>query len=134
MSYFITSWLINALSLYIVARILPGINIANLSNPTAFITKQGLISCIIGGFILGLFNSCLKPILKFLALPLTCLTLGLFTFVITGFIFYLTSKLTPGMSVDSFWWAMGGGVVFGILNSLLSGLFGVHRETAKEEE
>lgn len=125
MKVFFASWLVNAFTLYIIARILPGINIANLAPPSGFISQQGLITVLIGGLVIGFFNSFMGPILRLISLPLTCLTLGLFSFIISGLIFYLAVLLTPNMTVQSFWWAVAGGVLFGILNSILSGLFGV---------
>jgi putative membrane protein len=125
---FLASWFANCLALYILARFLPGIKVDNLiPQDGGFITQQGFITLLIGSAILGFLNSCISPILKFLSIPLTCLTLGLFSFVITGLIFYIAAHVTPGMHVANFWWAMLGGVLFGVLNSMISGFLGVKK-------
>ena len=132
MGVFLASWLINALTLYLLARFLPGITIDNLVPPNGVITNSGLIAVLIGGLIMGFLNSVIKPILQLLSLPLTCLTLGLFTFVISGLVFSLAALFTPGMHVASFWWSIAGGVLFGILNSILSGIFGIKKQRKEE--
>lgn len=132
MKILLASWLVNAVTLYILGRFLPGINIENLYTANSFITNVGIKTVLIGGLVIGIFNSILSPILKFLCIPLTCLTLGLFSFVISGVIFYLAVLVTPGMTVTNFWWAIIGGVCFGILNSLISGFLGIDKD--KDED
>ncbi|MCD4783571.1 MAG: phage holin family protein [Candidatus Eremiobacteraeota bacterium] len=128
MQVFFASWLVSSITLYIIARILPGINIQHLYTANSLITTQGAITCIIGGLVMGVFNAVLKPILNFFSLPLTCLTLGLFSFVVTGIVFYLAAMVIPHMQVASIWWAILGGMLFGIINSLISGLLGIRRD------
>lgn len=133
MRVFITSWLANSITLYLVARLLPGITIDNLVPPGGgIITQQGLIHVLVGALILGALNSCVGPVLRLLSLPLTCLTLGLFSFIINGIVFNLGVWLTPGLTVKSFWWAVGGGTLFGIINSMVNGLLGVHKDQDEE--
>lgn len=128
MGVFFASWLVNMLCLYILARFVPGITIDNLYTSGVFITQQGFFCVAIGGLIMGFFNSVIRPVLKFISFPLTCLTLGLFSFVVTGLVFYVAAMFIPGMHVANFWWAILGGVLFGILNSVISGLLGVDKD------
>ncbi len=133
MRVLIVSWIVNAIALYLLARFLPGITIDNLVPPEGgFITQQGLIHVLVGALVLGVFNAVLKPILNFFSFPLTCLTLGLFSLVVTGFVFYLGVLITPGLHVANFWWAIIGGVLFGVLNSIIGGLLGVDKENEEE--
>jgi putative membrane protein len=128
MRLFIASWFVNSLALYLVARFLPGIRIQNLlPSDGGFITQQGLISVLLGGLIIGVFNAILFPILNFLSLPLRLLTLGLFSFIVSGTVFALASLFIPGMHIAGFWWAVGGSMLFGFLNSLMSGILGIGR-------
>jgi putative membrane protein len=123
---FLVSWMIDSLALYIIVRLFPQVNIVNLVPPdNGIITAEGFLTLIFAAFILGLLNSVLKPILHVFALPITILTLGLFTIVITGFVFWLATLIVPGFSVVSFWWAIIGGVLFGIVNWLINSAFGV---------
>lgn len=49
--------------------------------------------------VLGLLNTFLKPIIKLFALPITCLTLGLFSLVISAAMVILADKLLDGFQV-----------------------------------
>ncbi|MDP9364570.1 MAG: phage holin family protein [Chloroflexota bacterium] len=63
--------------------------------------------------ILGLINAIIRPVLRVLTLPLTCLTFGLFALVLNAALFGLASWLTPGMTVTT-WGAVLGAVVASI--------------------
>jgi putative membrane protein len=76
---------------------------------------DGFISAVVAVIILGLANTFIRPVLILLTLPLTLVTLGLFTLVINGFLFKLTSILVPGFHVGGFWSALGGALVYSIL-------------------
>ena len=68
--------------------------------------------------ILGILNSLVKPILKILALPLTIITLGLFSFVISAVIILLADGLMGShFETSGFWSALGFSLIIGILNS-----------------
>ncbi|UCF88909.1 MAG: phage holin family protein, partial [bacterium] len=56
--------------------------------------------------ILGLVNGVLRPILFIFTLPLTILTLGLFTFVLNALMVLLAAAIVPGFNVSGFWWAL----------------------------
>lgn len=58
-----------------------------LSEVTA---SQGIKVYLIGGIILGILNTFIKPIMKILSLPFVLITAGLFLIVINAFILYLT--------------------------------------------
>ena len=59
-------------------------------------------TAIIVAIVMGLLNTFVKPILQFLSLPITILTLGLFYFVINVLIVYLCAYLVDGFSVSGF--------------------------------
>lgn len=48
-----------------------------------------ILAFVIGGFVLGLLNTFIKPLLKLVSLPITFLTAGLFMFIINGFLLSL---------------------------------------------
>lgn len=52
------------------------------------------------GFILGLLNFFLKPILKFITLPLWFLTFGLFSFVINMTMIWLVDIIFPELIIE----------------------------------
>ena len=75
---------------------------------------------VIVAIVLGFINSCIKPIVKFFALPVNILTLGLFTFVINALMVLLCSWLIgPHFAVANFWWALAFSIVLTVVNWLL---------------
>jgi len=90
-----------------VSYVFPGITIANVW------------AALIAALVLGLVNTIIRPIVKFLVFPITFLTLGLFTFVINAFMVLLTSWIVPGFGVAGFWWAL----LLGVILSGISWLF-----------
>ncbi len=78
---------------------------------------------IVTAIILSLLELIIKPILTFLSLPINILSLGLFTFVINGFVFYLAFRLVDGAYVKSFPTAILLSLVMTILYMLLDKLF-----------
>ena len=106
----IISWFINTIALLLVSKIIPGIFIQDIS------------VAIFAAVILAIFNTFLKPILIIITLPINLLTLGLFTFFINGFLFYMASKVVGGFTIMGFWSAFWGAILFGIINFLLNSL------------
>ena len=81
-------------------------------------------AAIIVALVLGLINTFIRPIVKLLALPLTVLTLGLFTFVINALMVMLCSWLLEQFEVENFWWAMLFSLVVSIVTWILNLFFG----------
>lgn len=78
--------------------------------------------------VLALLNASIKPILVFLTIPATIISLGLFLLVINAIIIEIAAWiLQPGFAVDSFWWAL----LFSIVLSIINGIF--DRLTVKSE-
>jgi putative membrane protein len=73
--------------------------------------------------ILALLNAVVRPVVQLLALPITCLTLGLFHFVINAAIFALAAALVPGVMVHGFIAALIGALIvsaLGLVTSLVA--------------
>lgn len=112
---FIVTVLVTAVSLLILARISIGLDVEDTR------------SAIIAALVLGILNATLRPVLGFLAFPITLLTFGLFSFVLNAIVLYVTSALVSGFKISGFLNAIIASVLLGILNSLLFwvlGLFG----------
>jgi len=56
----------------------------------------------IASVVFGLVNGVVKPVLKLISLPITILTLGLFSLVINAGMMGLAAWLVPGFSIDGF--------------------------------
>ena len=95
MRSFIVRVIINGLALAIACWILTGLDITTQGN--------GMIAIVLGylfiGLIFGLVNAFVKPIVSLLSLPITILTLGLFTVVINAGMLYLTSWISSYTTV-----------------------------------
>jgi putative membrane protein len=128
MGAFLIRVLINGAALWIASWILNGMAIS----PTgALELAQGnktvalVLSYLFVGLIFGVVNALVKPIVSLLSLPITIITLGLFTIVINAGMLMLTSWLssfTPiGLQIDSFFWtAIFGAIIISIV-SLIAG-------------
>ncbi|MDB5281089.1 MAG: putative rane protein [Bacteroidota bacterium] len=73
--------------------------------------------------VLSILNSSVKPVLIFLTIPATLISLGLFLLVINAFIIEIAAWiLEDGFKVDSFWWALLFSIVLSLINSILERL------------
>ena len=106
----VIKWFINAFSLYIVSKILVGITVSDFG------------SALVAVLIIGLINVLIKPLLLLLTLPINLLTLGLFTFVINGFLLLFAGSITPGFKVDGLLTAMIASVLISIISTILQTL------------
>ena len=102
MTSFLLHWLVLAVALWVTAQLVPGV------------TVTGWGSLAVGAAVLGFVNTIVRPVLTFLTLPLTILTLGLFYLVVNGAAFGLAAALVPGFGVQSFVAAMLGALVTGL--------------------
>jgi putative membrane protein len=91
---FFINWFLYALAIGITAYILPGVHL------------NGVFAALVTAAILGLVNGILRPVLFIFTLPLTILTLGLFTFVLNALMVLLAAAIVPGFTVTGFWWAV----------------------------
>ena len=138
---FIVRVLINGLALWIASWILPGLDISTTATTEAVAqggVTQGtdplgiILAYLFIGLIFGLVNALVRPIVSLLSLPITILTLGLFTIVINAAMLYLTSWLssyTPvHFTIDSFLWTAVLAAIIITLVSLVAGrITGVRR-------
>lgn len=106
----IVSWIMSALSLVIVAHLIPGFEI------------RSFWSALLAAVVIGLINATLGFVLKILTLPISILTFGIFLFVINALMIRFATFFVPGFEVKGFWSAFFGAVVLSILNIILKGL------------
>ena len=99
--------LINTISLLLITRLLPGFTIDQWTN------------AIMAVIVMGVVNITIKPIISLLTLPITFLTLGLFSIVINTLLFLLVAYLTPGFEINGLLTAL----FASLLHSIITGLF-----------
>jgi putative membrane protein len=80
----------------------------------------GLGAAAVFALVLGVLNAVVRPILELLALPITCLTLGLFHFVINAIVFAIAAALVPGVVVNGFVAALIGALIVSAVGLLMS--------------
>lgn len=101
------TWVVNGLSLWLISKLPLGV------------TLDGFGTALWTALALGLLNALLRPILFVLSLPLTILTLGLFTFVINAIIFGLAASLVEGFRLKNWLSALVSPIALGLINSIL---------------
>ncbi len=107
----LVAWLISALVILVTSYIIPGV------------TVSGFGTAILVALVMGIINVFIRPFLIFLTLPINILTLGLFTFVINAFLFWLAAQIVPGFKLSSFGTAILFAIVVAIINGLLAIIF-----------
>ncbi|MDQ6739634.1 MAG: phage holin family protein [Actinomycetota bacterium] len=135
MGRFIVRVLINALALWIASALLPGLQISS-SGADGLIpgnsTAGTVLAFVAIGLIFGVVNALVKPIVKLLSLPITFITLGLFTVIINAAMLWLTSWLshyTPvRFTIDTFLWtAVLAAIVISVVSMIAIALTGINR-------
>ncbi len=104
--------LVTAIVAYLLTMILPGVHFA------------GFAGALIFSIVLGILNLIVKPVLNILGLPLTIITLGLFTLVINAIIILIADYFIDSMEVDGFWWALIFSILLSIVTSLANSMMG----------
>jgi putative membrane protein len=103
----IIRWLLLAAALLLVEHLYSGV----------MLTSFG--AAMIAAFVLGLFNTLLRPLLVLLTLPVTLLTLGLFLFVINAALFYTAAWALDGFQVRSFGAALLGSLLYSLCGMVI---------------
>jgi putative membrane protein len=109
---FLLRAIICGLGLWLADRLLSGVGF----------TSAG--SLILAAVLLGIANAVVRPVLFFLTLPLTIVTLGLFIFVVNGAMVALIAWVIPGMKVTDFWHAILTAVIVGLTGWVASWFIG----------
>jgi putative membrane protein len=107
---FLLRTLITAAAIFIVVKIMPGVNV------------ESPLALFITAVLLGLLNAILRPLLIFLTLPITVLSFGLFIFVINGLILVLVSYIVPGFKVANFGVAILASILISIISWIINWL------------
>ena len=111
---------VTAASLWAADCLIPGIGFAP-PDYAADAQTNYLIALALAAIVLGLLNALVRPVLLFLSLPITCMTLGLFIVVINGLMLVLLA-LVPltGFQVDGFFSAMVGAAIVSVVSFVLN--------------
>ena len=102
----ITRWLIITGAILIASMLVPGIKV------------DSLLTAILAAAVLGLINVFIKPVLIIFTLPLSILTLGVFTFFINALMLALVAYFVKGFEVQSFSSAFLGALIISVVTWL----------------
>jgi len=104
-------WVVNAGGLLLVSYLFDGIEV------------RGVGWAFIAAMFLGIINALIRPVVFLLTLPITVVTLGLFSLVVNGLMLWLTGWLLAGFSVHGFWSAVGGALILSLISLITNGMF-----------
>lgn len=105
---FLLRWSINLLALVSAATLIQGVRIESIA--------MGILAA----GILGVVNAVIRPLVLLLTLPITLITLGLFTLVINAVMLQLVANLVPGFTIETFGAAFWGAFIISAVSWLLN--------------
>jgi putative membrane protein len=104
---FVISILLTSVAVAAVPYVVPGVRVNSFG------------TAIVVALVYGLLARLLFGLLVLLTLPLTILTLGLFLFVISAFLLWITDQLVPGFEIDGFGKTILAAVVISVISTVL---------------
>src|SRR3954452_10617571 len=102
--------LVTAVAFAVAAWLVPGFDV-----------EGGFLSLLWIALLFGVVNALIGPLLRLISLPLTAITLGLFSLVVNGVLVAIVAGLSDHLQVGRFWWT----IVAALLISLISGAAGL---------
>jgi putative membrane protein len=106
------SLILSSVAVFVAANVLPGVHI------------DGFGTALILAVVLGIINAFIRPLLLLLTLPISILTLGLFSLFIIAFCVMLASWIVPGFHVDGWLWALVFAIGLALINAFIGALSG----------
>jgi putative membrane protein len=110
----IVIWAIDALALWLLAQFVPGLEL------------RDWMWAIWAVALIGLLNALVRPVLLFLMLPFTVLTLGLFSVLINAMIVLLADAALPGFMVADLLAAVWTVLGIAAINTVVTGLLSIN--------
>lgn len=104
----ILRWALNAVALMLIPELLSSIRVDSYA------------AALLSALLLGFVNAIIRPILILITLPITILTLGLFTLVINALMFWSVSGLVRGFVVPDFPTAFWGALIYSALTWMIN--------------
>jgi putative membrane protein len=110
---FLLRLVINAIAIWVASYLVPGLGLTG-----------GVLDWLIVAIIFGLVNALIRPIVKLLTLPISIVTLGLFSLVINAAMLMLTGWLTESLVVEGMFFgfipALLGSIIISIVSTVLN--------------
>ena len=115
---FLTLWAINAAGLWLASLILPGVVIHEWSSAFVFVVVTGVLDAL------------LWPLLARLTLRFVVFTLGFFTFLLNGLIYWFGGQLAQGITFGHLGNAVLAALFTGVFSTVAAGLFAIDDNAA----
>ena len=104
--------IISAVGLWIASAIVGGVHL------------EGVGTLILAALLLGFANAVVRPVVIFLTLPITLVTLGLFLLVINAGMLALVATVLPHFTIDGFFPAIGAAIIVSLVSWIASWTIG----------
>jgi putative membrane protein len=101
------SWLTNALVLALVALVLSNVRVDDAG------------SLLFAAAVFGVLNTLVKPVLRFVTLPLAIITLGVAWFFVSLLMLLITDGIVGGFDINGFWTFVAATVIVWLVNVVL---------------
>ena len=101
-------WIAYSLVIMFISWLIPGILV------------ESFLSAMLVCIVMALINAFIKPVLQIISLPITILTLGLFSFVINALLLMLAGYVTPGFGVEGFFSALFGSILLSLFAGIVN--------------
>jgi len=126
LTVFMIRWFLNSFGLWLAIKLFG-------SGYPADLLTVGFGGFMLAGLIFSIVNSVLRPIVIILSLPAILLSLGLFTFIVNGFMVYISLALAPGIQI-TFFYAVITGMLLSLINYIMSSVFDIRYDIETKKE
>lgn len=113
MLYWIAHWLLSAIALLIVAKILPGIQVDSFR------------AALIAALVIGLVSATVGLVLKIILLPFIIISVGIVYLLVNGLMLKLASAFVPGFRVVGCLPAVLGSILLTVVDYALNRVAGL---------
>ena len=117
-------WFIDTISLFLTAEIVGGITITGVGG------HSRLVIAAAAALVLGVANLLIRPIILMLSIPLGFVFVFLVGFLVNAFTLMITASLIEGFAVEGFWAALLGGLILGLINTVITTIITVDDENS----
>ncbi len=119
-------WVLLAVSVFLTGVICAKLSIGFEVDP---LTPRNFATLLVGVAVLSVLNATLGRVIRLVTLPLSCLTLGLFSLVVNAIVLYVAAQLHLGFSGTFI-----GCLIASLLISFLNGMLGVFLPDGKKDD
>lgn len=106
---YIIRWMICVITVIATAGIFPG----------GVISYNGVASLIALGSVIWLVNLVIRPVIQLISLPITLLTVGIFSLIVNAFMVSIADTLLVNVKITSFWISLFIALVISIANTMI---------------